>query len=147
MLVGFGSGTLFELGDKAKSIFFKIGLAAIGLFVLLRVINVYGDSFPWSYQKTGLYTFLSFINVTKYPPSLQFCLLFLGLMFLILSVIQGVQNRWTDIACVYKVPLFFFVVHWYIIHSLVFDGVFAGFKPSDMIFGSIFAGPGQQGLD
>jgi len=144
MLVGFASGRLFGLAiGKQKSLFRTIGIIAIGLFILLRLINIYGDSLPWSQQRTRLFTFLSFINLTKYPPSLDFCLVFLGVMFLILSVLQGIQNKWTDIVCVYgKVPLFYFVVHWYIIHPLTFAMVFLqGFKASDMVFGSNFGRP------
>jgi uncharacterized membrane protein len=144
MLVGFASGRFFELNrQKQQSLFLKIGLSAIGLFVMLRFINIYGDPAPWSYQKSGLYTFFSFINLTKYPPSLQFTLLLLGIMFLILAAIQGIKNKWTDHICVYgKVPLFYFVVHWYIIHPLVFLMVFMqGFKSTDLEFGFNFGRP------
>jgi uncharacterized membrane protein len=126
MLVGFAAGRLFALEiAKQKSVFLKIGIASIGLFIIFRLINIYGDPSPWSQQKDGLFTFLSFINVTKYPPSLDFSLLFLGVMFLILSAAQGVMNKWTDIVSVYgKVPLFYFVVQWYIIHPLTLLMVF-----------------------
>ena len=73
----------------------------------------------------------------------MFCLLFLGIMFLILSVFEGVQNKVTDVFRVYgKVPLFYFVVHWYIIHPLVFVMVFAQhFKSKDLLFGFNFGRP------
>jgi uncharacterized membrane protein len=144
MLVGFASGYFFSLEKRRqKSIFLKIGIASIGLFILLRFINIYGDPVPWSQQKSGLFTFLSFINLTKYPPSLDFCLLFLGTMFLLLSALHEVKNKWTDVMAVYgKVPLFYFLVHWYIIHPLVFVMVFLqGFKASEMVFGFNFGRP------
>lgn len=144
MLVGFAAGRFFNLEKgKQKALFFRIGAGSILLFVLLRFINIYGDSFRWSAQKNGLYTFLSFINVTKYPPSLQFCLLFLGIMFLILATMQGRSNSWTEKVAVYgKVPLFYFLVHWYIIHPLLFLMIFLqGFKSSDMVFGFNFGRP------
>jgi uncharacterized membrane protein len=144
MLTGFAAGKLFELPEvKRKKIFLKIGLAALMLFTLIRFINIYGDPFPWSKQKNGLYTFLSFINITKYPPSLIFCLATLGIMFLILSRVEGMKNRFTDIATVYgKVPLFYFLVHWYIIHPIMFAMVFLqGFKSSDLVFGFNFGRP------
>jgi len=142
MLVGFASGRLFGM-ESARQRFLKIGAASIGLFVILRFVNIYGDSLPWSHQKNGLFTFLSFINLSKYPPSLDFCLVFLGIMFLILSAAQGIQNKWTEAVCVYgKVPLFYFLVHWYIIHPLVFLMIFLqGFKTSDMRFGFNFGRP------
>ena len=113
------------------------------LFIIIRFLNIYGDSFHWTTQKNNLYTFLSFVNVTKYPPSLLFCLLTLGVMFLIFSFIEGMKNKFTDIAIVYgKVPLFYFVIHWFIIHPLMFAMVFIhGFKSSDLVFGFNFGRP------
>lgn len=142
MLVGFASGRLFGM-ETARQRFLRIGAVSIGLFVILRFVNIYGDSLPWSHQKSGLFTFLSFINLAKYPPSLDFCLVFLGIMFLILSAVQGIQNKWTAVVCIYgKVPLFYFLVHWYIIHPLVFLMIFLqGFKSSDMRFGFNFGRP------
>ena len=120
MLVGFACGRLFEL-ESRRQIFLKIGAAALTLFVVLRCINVYGDSLPWSHQKSGLFTFLSFINLTKYPPSLDFCLVFLGLMFLILSTLQDTRSKLTDTVSTYgKTPLFYFLIHLYVIHFLSF---------------------------
>ena len=144
MLLGYGSGHFFTSAEKEqRRIFLMIGLLSLGVFILLRAANVYGDPVNWSAQTNGLYTCLSFINVTKYPPSLQFCLLFLGIMFLILAGVQGLKNNWTDRVSVYgKTPLFYFLVHWYLIHPLVFVMVFLqGFKRSDLVFGSNFGRP------
>jgi len=138
MLVGFGTGKLFELPEsKRKQLFFKIGLITLALFLIVRSVNIYGDSFRWESQKSTLFTFLSFINVTKYPPSLVFCLLTLGAMFLLLSWVEGLQNKFAEIAMVYgKVPLFYFLVHWYILHPIMFLIVFLqGYQFSDLVFG------------
>ena len=139
MLLGFASGKLFELpANKRKSIFLKIGSGALLLFVLLRFINIYGDPSLWSYQKNALYTFLSFMNITKYPPSLLFCLITLGIMFFILSFAERVKNRFANIVSVYgKVPLFYFLVHFYLIHlTLIVLMFFQGFHWSQMDFAS-----------
>ncbi|GAB3946748.1 DUF1624 domain-containing protein [Spirosoma harenae] len=144
MLLGYGTGHFFSSPEKVqRRIFLKIGVLSLGLFGLLRVTNGYGDPVNWSTQKNWLYTFLSFVNVTKYPPSLQFCLLFLGIMFLILALVQGLKNNGMAILSVYgKTPLFYFLVHWYLIHPLVFVMVFLqGFSPSDLVFGSNFGRP------
>lgn len=138
MLIGFAAGKLFELpAATRKALFLKIGLAALALFIIVRSINVYGDSFEWAKQKSSLLTVLSFINVTKYPPSLDFCLLTLGVMFLLLSWVEGLQNNFTEITTIYgKVPLFYFLIHWYILHPLMFLIVFIqGYKYSDLVFG------------
>ena len=144
MLTGFAAGRLFELlSQERKALFAKIGLAALALFFVVRGINIYGDSFSWEKQKNGLFTFLSFINVAKYPPSLVFCLLTLGVMFLLLSWAEQAQNNFMAIATVYgKVPLFYFLVHWYIIHPLMFLIVFLqGYKSSDLVFGTNLGRP------
>jgi uncharacterized membrane protein len=144
MLAGFAAGKFFQLSSSIrKKIFLRIGLAALTLFIIIRFINIYGDSFPWSVQKNGLYTFLSFINITKYPPSLLFCLLTLGVMFLILRFSEGLKNKFNDFVIVYgKVPLFYFLVHFYVVHLIMLAMVYIqGFKTSDLIFGFNFGRP------
>jgi uncharacterized membrane protein len=144
LFVGFATGRFFLVDVfNRRSVFLKTGSIAILLFICIRFINIYGDSVGWSHQKNNLFTVLSFINVTKYPPSLDFCLLFLGILFLILSVIENVDNRFTRFAMVYgKVPLFYFLIHWYIIHPVMFIMVFMqGFKTSDLQFGFNFGRP------
>jgi uncharacterized membrane protein len=138
MLTGFAAGRLFELPRSTrKQLFLKVGLVALALFIIVRAVNVYGDSFQWAKQKCSLFTVLAFINVTKYPPSMVFCLLTLGVMFLLLSWVEGLQNKFTQITTVYgKVPLFYFLIHWYILHPLMFLIVFLqGYKYSDLVFG------------
>ncbi|MDQ6845648.1 MAG: heparan-alpha-glucosaminide N-acetyltransferase domain-containing protein, partial [Bacteroidota bacterium] len=137
MLAGFASGKLFELQqEKRKALFIKIGLSALLLFVVIRLINVYGDPAPWSVQKDNVFTLLSFMNVTKYPPSLVFCLITLGIMFLILALSEGVRNKFIDIVSVYgKVPLFYFLVHFFLIHLTLLAIMFLqGFHWSQLDF-------------
>jgi uncharacterized membrane protein len=144
MLTGFAAGRLVLLPEQTRKRFFlKIGIASLAMFLFVRAINIYGDFFPWSTQKNHVFTFLSFINVTKYPPSLVFCLLTLGIMFLLLSWVEGVRNKFTGITTVYgKVPLFYFLIHWYIIHPLMFLIIFMqGYKVSDLVFGTNLGRP------
>jgi uncharacterized membrane protein len=144
MLVGFAFGKIWVAAGRERSkICFRTGLAAILLFLLIRGINGYGDGVAWSAQQDSTYTLLSFLNVTKYPPSLDFTLLFLGLMLVLLAYLEGMQNRFTAVAAVFgKVPLFYFIVHFYLIHILVFLMLFLqGFGVSDMVFGFNFGRP------
>jgi uncharacterized membrane protein len=139
MLVGFASGKLFELmAAKRKSLFIKIGVAALLLFIVIRFINLYGDSVQWSSQKNAVFTFLSFMNVTKYPPSLVFCLITLGIMFLILAFSEEIKNKTLTIVSVYgKVPLFYFLVHFFLIHLIMIAVMLLqGFHWSQMDFAS-----------
>ncbi len=139
LLVGFASGKLFELPDhRRKNTFLKIGVGALIVFTVLRFINIYGDPSLWSSQKNNLFTFLSFINVTKYPPSLLFSLVTLGIMFIILAFSDQEKNNLTNFVSVYgKVPLFFYLIHWYIVHPLLIAIMFLqGFSWSDLDFAS-----------
>ena len=148
MLTGFATGKLFlKETIERKKLFLKIGFSAIVLFLLLRIINVYGDPVPWAGQKSGLYTLLSFLNLTKYPPSLMFCLMFLGIMFLLLSELDGKDNRFTRALTVYgKVPLFYFIVHFYLIHLLLLAIlVTQGYGPKDFVFGTTYGRPKSGG--
>lgn len=139
MLVGFASGKLFELPDhKRRNTFLKTGMGALVLFTVIRFINIYGDPSLWSFQKNSLFTFFSFINVTKYPPSLLFCLITLGIMFIILALAEQRKNRFSSFVSVYgKVPLFFYLIHWYLIHPLLIAIMFLqGFSWTEMDFAS-----------
>jgi len=139
MLAGFATGKLFELQQpERKKIFIKIGLSALLLFMLIRFVNVYGDPVKWSVQKNNIFTFLSFMNITKYPPSLLFCLITLGIMYLMLACTGGVKNRFITITSVYgKVPLFYFLVHFFLIHVIMVTVMLLqGFHWSQLDFAS-----------
>lgn len=140
VLTGFACGQLMERPlVKRKPLLLRIGLGALALFLVLRFLNVYGDPVPWSPQKDGLFTFFSFINVTKYPPSLQYDLLLLGLMFLILSVADGTDNAFTRWLTVYgKVPMFYYILHWYLVHlSMIGMSLLQGYSLADIPTGPL----------
>jgi uncharacterized membrane protein len=137
MLLGYGFGHFFAIpAEKRRKHFLQFGGGALLLFVLVRFINIYGDPAPWSAQKTPLFTFFSFINVTKYPPSLLYTLVTLGIMFLLLALVDGMKNRVIDIFSVYgKVPLFYYLIHWYLVHSIMVVMLFIqGFSLKDLTF-------------
>jgi uncharacterized membrane protein len=139
MLVGYASGRLFELPDAIRNkIFLKIGCAALLLFTILRFINIYGDPSQWSLQKNAVFTFLSFMNITKYPPSLLFCLVTLGILFLIFVFAEKMKNNFMNIVSVYgKVPFFYFLVHFYLIHLILIAlMLLQGFHWQDLNFAS-----------
>ena len=143
MLAGFGCGRLFELpAGSRRKLFLRIGGAALGLFVLLRYLNVYGNPVPWSVQKNAVFTFLSFINYSKYPPSLCFTLVTLGGLLLLLAFAEGWKNTFVKIVSTYgKTPLFYFLLHLGVIHGLLFIMVFVqGFRPADLVFGPLRIG-------
>jgi uncharacterized membrane protein len=138
MLLGYACGKLFEQSpaDQQKK-FRNIGLFCLLGFVVLRFINVYGDPAVWSQQKNAVFTLLSFVNVTKYPPSLLYDLLFLGMMFLFLAFAEKLPSRLRNVLEAYgRVPMFYYLLHLYFIRIAVFIMVFAqGFSWSDLRFG------------
>lgn len=121
MLVGYATGKSFQWETaRRKQLFLKIGAAALLLFILLRSVNIYGDPVQWQPQKNAIYTILSFVNITKYPPSLQFSLAMLGIMFLILAAAENAGGRIAAIITTYgKVPLFYYILHFYLIHIIL----------------------------
>jgi uncharacterized membrane protein len=147
MLAGFAAGRLFILPvEQCRRFFLYGGLFMLGVFVLLRFINVYGDPEPWSSHG---HAFLSFMNVTKYPPSLLFTLVTLGFLFLILYFTETMNNAVSHILLVYgRVPLFYFILHLYLIHLLLFPIVLAqSYHWSDLSFAPFqFGRPKGAGL-
>lgn len=96
-----------------------LGATLLVLFVALRLADVYGDPLGWSVQKSPLYTFFSFINTQKYPPSLMFLCITLGISLVVLGLLGDAQNRVTRFITVFgRVPLFYYVMHFYLLHFL-----------------------------
>jgi uncharacterized membrane protein len=102
--------------ERRRAFLLRVGLAACLAFVALRWINVYGDPFRWSDRRSAL---LSFLNTTKYPPSLLFLLMTLGPALLFLRAVDGGAPRWLRPAIAFgRVPLFYFAMHIVLIHVL-----------------------------
>jgi uncharacterized membrane protein len=137
MLAGFGFGSIIvQAGENRKKRLLQIGLGSLTLFALVRTFNIYGDVSHWSFQKNALFSFFSFINVSKYPPSLLFTLVTLGVSITLLSFFDTIQNKFTEIVSVYgKVPLFYWLLHWYVIHFVAIAVYLSqGYHWSDLNF-------------
>jgi uncharacterized membrane protein len=148
MLTGFSCGELFELSqEKRKKIFLWAGVSVLLLFILIRSINIYGDPSKFTEQKSVFFSVLKFFNVTKYPPSLLFSLLFIAIMFIILYLSELEENRFTEVLTVYgKVPLFYFIIHLFIIHSLMMGMLLIqGYAPREFLFGAFNNGRPKTG--
>lgn len=124
MLLGFGAGKWFDTTKfnsiKRRSRLVYSGLLLITLFVILRLINDYGDPKPWENMKTNTYTLLSYLNVTKYPPSLMYACITLGPALLTLAALETQPfNRFLRaMNTLGRVPFFYYLIHIYIIHIL-----------------------------
>jgi uncharacterized membrane protein len=119
MAAGFCAGRLFQMqAITRRRILFTIGIACVLEFVVIRMINGYGDPTPWSTQKTAVATVLSFLNCTKYPPSLAYLLMTLGPALLLLAFFDRAPLKATNPLVVFgRVPLFYFVAHFYAAHA------------------------------
>jgi len=139
MLLGYYFGRLFKPDvdpAKRKRILLVLGFSLLALFLVLRSINNYGDPVPWSTQsRGGVFTFLSFLNINKYPPSLDFLCVTIGMCLIALSALEGIQNKVTEFFRVYgRVPMFYYVLHLYLIHLIGVIVFFAeGFSTADIV--------------
>ncbi len=118
--VGYALGSVY-LWDAARrrTFLLQLGLGLTGGFLVLRFINLYGDPSPWDSSFTGIRTLLSFLNTSKYPPSLLFLLMTLGPSLCFLSLVDARTPRWLRPANVFgRVPLFYYLVHFPLIHLL-----------------------------
>src|SRR6185437_15498941 len=84
--VGYACGHWYTLPpSRRQMLLVRTGLALIVGFIVLRITNLYGDPSPWTVQRTGTLTMLSFIRVTKYPVSLLYLMMTLGPSFIALA--------------------------------------------------------------
>lgn len=120
MAVGYGFGVFYRLeaGVRQRRLFF-LGVGTVLVFMILRYANVYGNLTPWTHEATPLRTFLSFLDCTKYPPSLCYLLMTLGPGFIALSLLEGSWAKRLDPFLAYgRVPFFYYVIHIPLIHAL-----------------------------
>ncbi len=98
---------------------FTLGTALTAGFILLRASNLYGDPAPWTVQNGLMATVLSFLNCEKYPPSLLYLAMTLGLALMLLAAFEKARGRLASWLTTYgRVPLFYYVAHIYLLHAL-----------------------------
>jgi uncharacterized membrane protein len=125
MALGYAFGTvLVQQPEKRRQWNLRAGLVLFVAFALLRLSNLYGDPVRWSSQPTWWRTGLSFMNVQKYPPSLLFLLVTLGIAALVAAGIESAEehNQCEELRSVLqvygRVPFFYFLLHIALIHLL-----------------------------
>ena len=127
MALGYCLGKLYTSDFDAarrKSWLRYLGFGAILFFIVLRGLNIYGDPLPWSAQKNAVFTVLSFLKLSKYPPSLSFALATLGPGLLFLSVSEQFKNSITRFFVVFgNVPFFYYLMHMLFIHLFAMLGL------------------------
>jgi uncharacterized membrane protein len=150
MAAGYAFGSLYQMSvEKRRRLLLIMGCGATALFIILRAINIYGDPARWSRQKSAAFTLLSFLNTTKYPPSLLFLLMTLGPAMLALAWFEKdtrvSATMWRPVHEFFvtfgRVPLFFYLLQWPTAHLISVLVHFAAGKPWRWMFGS------QMGVD
>jgi len=114
MVLGWGIGRLLAGGRAAASITLctRIGFFSLVVFVLVRGLNHYGNMLLYR-EDTSV---LQWLHVSKYPPSLSFAALELGIMFLCLAILFAYYrnrsaNPWNPLTVFGQTPLFFYILH------------------------------------
>lgn len=121
ILLGYFAGPLYARSVPSptrRKTLLGIGMAGLALLLVLRGLNLYGETLPWSPQETAVRTVMSFLNFTKYPPSLDFLLITLGIGLLLLAGLESTRapNRFLGaIQAFGSVPMFLYVVHLYVL--------------------------------
>lgn len=148
MAVGYGVGVVFGWdAEPRRRWLLRVGLAATAGFVVLRLANFYGDLVPWAAQERPLFTILSFINCTKYPPSLSFVLMTLGPGLIVLSLLERPWANWLRPLLAFgQAPFFYYILHIPLIHALAVVASQICFGTSAHLFGRGGVAPAEVGF-
>jgi len=144
MAAGYAFGSIYRLEPTARRRFLiRTGSAVTIGFIVLRAINVYGDPARWSYQVTLTKTVLSFLAVSKYPPSLLFLMMTIGpaLLFLAWADEKGNGPVARFFVTYGRVPLFFYLLQWITAHTLALVASIIAGKPTDYLFSNLAVSP------
>lgn len=120
MALGYWAGAMYGWPPNTRRRRLVVG-GALGVagFIALRALNGYGDPAPWSTQATSAMTIVSFLNTTKYPPSLIFVLMTLGPAALLLAWFERLRLDAHHPFVVFgRVPFAYYVVHFWLLHAV-----------------------------
>jgi len=126
MAAGYAFGKILTLEPARRNrLCLTIGLSAIGLFLLLRGLNLYGDPRPWHAAVAGrngappMPALFAFLNTSKYPASLDFLLMTLGPIITLIPLLENLRGPIARAITVFgRVPFFFYMLHIPLIHAL-----------------------------
>ena len=137
MAAGYVFGRLYVMdAEVRRRMLLRLGGGLIALFVVLRASNLYGDASKWSVQPSAEFTVLSFLNTTKYPPSLLYLCMTLGPAILLLAFLERGRRGRLGSALVKlgRVPLFLYVLQWMFAHGVAYLVHVAVGKPTGALF-------------
>lgn len=115
---------LRPVSTRQRRILGETGFVLCLLFFVLRFINVYGDPQPWQHQATLSGTLLSFFNVTKYPASLDYLCITVGVLMLLYVYLGKKENKVTRFFAAFgKMPLTVYLLSTLLIHFSAMIGL------------------------
>jgi len=119
MCLGYALGPVFvQEPARRNKMLLGLALGAIAMFCVLRALNAYGDPAHWRSYPGAAATLMSFFNVSKYPPSLLYVLITLGVSLLCMIAFQRLRGLLARVLLAYgRTPLFTYVLHIYVVHS------------------------------
>jgi uncharacterized membrane protein len=119
MCLGYALGPVFvQEPARRNRMLFALAIGAIAVFGALRAIDMYGDPAHWRMYPTAAATLMSFFNVSKYPPSLLYVLITLGVSLLCMLGLQRLRGLPARVLLAYgRTPLFTYVLHIYVVHG------------------------------
>ncbi|RQO38773.1 hypothetical protein DBR37_00345 [Herminiimonas sp. KBW02] len=122
IVIGYVLGGWFDRDKDSEQRVHRLLVLGAGMllaFVVLRAMNFYGDK-PWSAEDSVLHTAMSFIALTKYPPSFLFLLQTLGIGVILLALFERWNGqRWLSMLAVFGgAPMFFYILHMYVLRVL-----------------------------
>jgi uncharacterized membrane protein len=158
MAAGYAFGQVYLLEKQRRTkLLLLLGLTLALSFVGLRLTNLYGNpraglggvsQGDWHIESTIEKTVILFLDVEKYPPSLQFLLMTLGPSFLLLAWLEkpNIAAWASPLRVIGRVPLFFYILHLYLIHLLAIAVAPLFHQPWRFLFhGGFFAEPDNYG--
>ena len=136
MAAGYCLGPLFQQEtQRRRAVLWRSGFLCILVFLILRLGNLYGDPRLWTSQSSPMFTVFSILNCQKYPPSLLYLLITLGIMFLGLALFEGrhAHRFGKPLIAIGKAPLFFYLLHIYLIHGAAWIAAYLRGLPVDWL--------------
>jgi uncharacterized membrane protein len=138
MAAGYSFGPVFlRPVISRRALLLRLGIGFMGLFLLLRLSNFYGDPEPWQVQQNALFTVFSILKCEKYPPSLSYLLVTISIMMLVLAFFESKKLILVKepLLIFGRVPLFFYLIHLPLIHGTALAVTYFRGLPVDWLLG------------
>lgn len=148
MAAGYCFGQILVMDEKRRNQWLlRLGLWLTVGFFIVRWMNIYGDPRKWAWQESFGWTVLSFLRTTKYPASLDFLLMTLGPAILLLRWFYQRQVAKTNpLVIIGRVPLFYFLVHFFLIHLLTIPFALVYYGKASFLFYALPSAGGPANL-